>query len=113
MATFTLALKSRESRFTDGVVISKYDDGSESRRARHSAIKQKMKCKSPKLTQAKAQQYKDFFVARTGSAEGFDIEDEFETTFKARFESESFKIIREGGYYICEFEVVEINADEA
>lgn len=105
MSTFSLALESVEEVSSYPVLISQFENGDEDRRLIHPNKNAVWSLKSPALTYAQAQDYRDFFDARYGAYESFEWTCPLDgETYIVRMVTESFKTVLERGYYRCSFQ---------
>ena len=109
MSDFALAIESVEELLDYEVLESKFENGSEQRRLKHTSALIGWRCKSPALTLTGMGTYRTFFTGKYGSLTSFTWTSHVDgVEYTVKFSKGSFRITREGGYYrvVWDFERV-------
>jgi len=98
MANFTLDVTTIEETPSYRTLISNFEDGTEQRRSITSGSFRQFKCSSVNLTEAQAQEYQDFFDARSGGLSTFTWDSHLDdVTYTLRFSPGSFRRVYSEG----------------
>lgn len=109
MADFTFPRQEVEEVLDYDVLVTKFENGYEQRRARHNQALIGFKIKTPVRTQSQMEALRDFFISKTGALTAFTFESPFDgVTYNVRFEPGTFKTIYQAAVYQTEFTLVRV-----
>jgi len=114
LATFSLDIQSVEEVLDYPVLVSRFEQQSEQRRLKVSKKVIGFKCQGPNCIKSEMQEYRAFYVARSGALDGFYYTSPFDDEqYTVRFAPGSFKAQYSGGTFKVSWNFQVINEDEA
>jgi hypothetical protein len=105
MSDFNLARESCEEQLDYNVIVSEFENGAEERRLKNLGAVLGFKIKSPQLTYAQMQSYRNFIISKYGALTEFTFTSPFDSTeYNVRFVPQTFNTVYESGSFQCSFE---------
>jgi len=105
MSDFDLAVESIEEIIDYAVLTSRFENGAEQRRLKHTNPIIGFRITSPTLTKTQMQAYRAVFTAKYGALTSFTYTSPFDDTeYTVRFSEGSFKTVYRDGVFQCSFE---------
>jgi hypothetical protein len=100
MSDFALAIESVEELLDYEVLESKFENGAEQRRLKHTSALIGWRCKSPALVLAGMTAYRDFFTGKYGSLTSFTWTSHIDgVEYTVKFSKGSFRVVRDEGHF--------------
>jgi len=105
MAELNPTREETEEIYSYNVLVSRFEDESEQRRAVSTNGLIGLRIRSPNLTRAQMEVIRNFYIAKTGELTSFTVENPFDQTeYTMRFEG-PMRIRFRGGVFQCTYEL--------